>query len=334
MKKKAQSTLSVLKNAGIALLLVTAIGVVIFVSSTFFSRPFPSLGIVISSVLTCALTFPLARVVFALCAPLYAKEAAHKRTLDAEKDKKIRDLEAQNKEHEAAELTYEKKIQLLENLSFNMPTYNDVLTMCLRNYSQMSTIKQREKFNEADYSNVIKKLVGASSKNYDEVLSIIDCLVTYQRGIDLKTVRIAKINDDTVVISGITPVYITKPHFEYKDFFSEVRHVSLDKSGGVKHTSVEDDYDSMLILEQRQAEYKAHFEESFLNGHQEDGDSKDIIRRAQDFFKIILQPIYKNVQFSHDELANPQALPLLEYLTSETDFYKSKMAAIAGRQNS
>lgn len=218
-----------------------------------------------------------------------------------------------------------RKIHLLENLTFNIETYQDVFKMCFREYSQNATLKNREQFNESDYTNVIKKWLDSPSKNYDEILSVMDCCVQYQRGVDLQNIKIAKINDTTVVITGIQPEYTTEPSFRYKDFFSEVRHVKLDKNSNIREIHIENDSEYRTLLEQKKEQYKADFEDSFIKGKTVDDDAAEIIKRAQDFIRIILEPIYPNVEFDDNRIAN-DAVPMLEYLKTETDFYKSKLS--------
>ncbi len=220
---------------------------------------------------------------------------------------------------------YKRKVMLLENLSFNMVTYQDVLKMCFRDYRQEGIIKQREHFNEEDYSNPIKKFLELPSKNYDEVLSIIDWFVTYQRGVDLKNIKIAKINEDTIIVSGIKPEFTTPPHFEYKDFCTEIRHVKLDKNGEQKQITIENGEKAHSVLNKKTAEYKKILEESFSKGEKPDEDALEIKTRAQEFIRIILQPIYKNVEFEEKAIAS-NSMPFLDFLAAETDAYKNLLA--------
>ena len=244
-------------------------------------------------------------------------------------EKQIEQLQAQNQNLEEKEKDNEEKIRLLQNLSFNIKTYNDVLKLSFRDYNRESTIRERETLSPDSLSSSIikqsvQKILHPMDKGYDEVFSIIDCNVSYQWGIDLQKIKISKLNNNTVIVSGISPEYISKPSFEYNDFFSEVRHVTLDKNDKLRHITVRNDEKAMQLLAHKQAKYKSHFEDVFLSGQALDNDSQEINKCAREFIKIILQPIYPHVQFE-DKAKLPDAVPLLEYLNQETEFYKSKI---------
>ncbi len=307
-------------NVLMSALFLACIAVVIGASVFLFSHTTPVLGIILSSVLSAFFMIPAVLYLIPFFRSMH-EEA------ETAKDLKIAQQQQEIEQFASREEAYRHKLKLLQNLTFNMETYKDVFKICFRDYQQTSTIKQREKFNEADYTNSLKKLLGQESKNYDEILSIMDCLISYQRGVDLQSIKIAKINDDTVVVSGITPEYTTAPRFEYREFFSEYRHVKLDKNGDTRHITVETDGDSARTLASKQNEYKAMFEDSFMSGHEQDSDAEEIIKRAQDFIKIILQSIYKHVEFDDAQLAQ-NAVPLLDYLHNETALYTKRLNAI------
>lgn len=326
-RKKTAKKRPLVLNVLLSTFFLACIAFVIALCIFLFSRTIPVLGIVLSSVVSAFLMIPVTLYLIPFFKSVHDDIQTEKDLQILQQKEQIETLKAEAEQFATKQEAFEHKLKLLQNLTFNMETYKDVFKICFRDYQQVSTIKQREKFNEADYTNSFKKLIGQESKNYDEVLSIMDCLISYQRGVDLQNIKIAKINDDTVVVSGITPEYTTTPQFEYKEFFSEFRHVKLDKNGDTRHITVEKDEESAQQLASKQNEYKANFEDSFISGHEQDADAEEIIKRAQDFIKIILQPIYKHVEFD-DALLTQKAVPLLDYLRSETRLYNSRLEAI------
>ena len=318
-KKAWRLTKSILSTA----LILACMSFVIFISCSL--RITGKFGIIFSSIMCAILAIPLTLIwVPYISHNVHTQETAKDEKIREQK-KEIDELQTQNEKYKAEQKSFKEKIHLLENLTFNIETYQDVFKMCFREYSQNATLKNREQFNESDYTNVIKKWLDSPSKNYDEILSVMDCCVQYQRGVDLQNIKIAKINDTTVVVTGIKPEYTTTPSFKYKDFFSEVRHVKLDKNSNIREVHIENDSEYRTILEQKKEQYKADFEDSFIKGKTVDDDAAEIIKRAQNFIRIILEPIYPNVEFDDSRIAN-DALPLLEYLKTETDFYKSKLS--------
>ena len=304
-----KNTLLAAGKAIAAATLIICIIIVICACIELLAFTHPVAGIITSSLMCCTITAALTL----LCIQFFKTSGRiNDKVLPAE-------LELKNLRKEKND--YKRKVMLLENLSFNMVTYQDVLKMCFRDYRQDGIIKQREHFNEEDYSNPIKKLLGSPSKNYDELLSVIDWFVTYQRGVDLKNIKIAKLNADTVIISGITPEFTTPPHFEYNDFCTEIRHVKLDKNGETKQIVIENTEKANAVLNEKTKEYKKILEDSFLKGGKPDEDAQEIKSRAQDFIRIILQPIYRNIEFE-EAAHSSNSLPFLEFLANETQEYK------------
>ena len=306
-------------------LLLISIALSISVSLIFFKRP-ASLGILFSSIMTGFLTIPLTLLLRPKFRSALRKSDEAIESEAAQSQKEVNLLKQENLDYKNREDFYRHQIQLLENLTFNMETYSDVFKICFRDYQQTATIKQRERYNESDYTNALNKLIGNSSKNYDELVAVMDCIVTYQRGVDLQNIRITEVGWDSIVVSGIIPEYTSRPVFDYRDFFTEIRHVKLGKSGEPNHISVLQNTNVSRILEEKVSECRQQFEESFLSGQNQYEDSTEIIRRAQDFIKVILQPLYPKIEFSGETPA-AESRPLLDYLRIQTEQYKKLLSS-------
>ena len=320
-KKTAHKILRTLTNFVIIPLLLLCIALSISMCILFFKRP-AALGITISSILTGFFTVPLTLILRPKIRRLVRDSDSSTETELYASQKELESLKQENLEFKSKADFYRYQIQILENLAFNMETYSDVFKVCFRDYRQTATIKQRERFNESDYSNAINKLIGNTSKNYDELISVMDCIVTYQRGVDIQNIRITQVAPGSIVVSGIKPEYTARPVFDYTDFFSEIRHVRLDKNGEAKNITVPLSTNSAKLLERKQSEYKSMYEKSFLSEQNQFDDSAEIIKRAQDFISIILHPLYSHIEFSQEAPAT-ESLPLLEYLHQQTNEYKA-----------
>ncbi len=324
----AHKTARLIFTFATGIILIFFMALSIFMSSLFLSKPFPLLGILTSSILCSFCTVPLTLILRPIVKEAHQKSEDKKDALLQTQQRQLELIQEENDALKDTEKTLEEKIRLLENLTFNMETYNDVFKLCFREYSQSGTIKNKEIVNEEDFSGTIKKLLNSPSKNYDEIVSVMDYEVKYQRGVDLQDIKIAKINKDTVVISGIKPKYTTRPVFEYKEFLNEMRHVTFNHLGELKKIRVEQDDSNKRELAQKQNEYKAIFEDSFLEGRTNEDDSGEIIKRAQNFISIILQPIYRHIEFDETPLAK-KSMPLLEYLHTELSEYEQNLRTSA-----
>ena len=298
---------------------------VIVLSSLFLPRTLPIFGILLSSVLCSFLTVPITLLLSPIIRERALKKESEKDELLTSQEKEILRLREENLEVLATSNDLKTRVKLLENLTFNMETYQDVFKLCFRDYSQSGTIKNKEVLEDEGFSTSLKHLISDPERNYDEIVSVMDYMVKYQRGVDLQNIRIAKINADTIVVSGIEPSYITRPSFEYKEFLSELRHVSLHRSGELKKVSVDYDANTLKKVRVQQNVYKAAFEDSFMNGKARIEDSEEIVKRAKNFISIILRPIYAHVEFDETPLAN-DSLPLLDYLHKELSEYKGEGA--------
>ncbi len=314
-----RKTIALAVRIGFCVMLSTCIIMSLYLSLAI-ARATPRLAVLIAAASVGCLSFTLALVALPLLKKLVRYDEREIRE-QIRQEEELAQLRKDKESLEEREIDFQRRITLLENLTFNMETYRDVFKVCFRDYRQEATIKRRESFNEDDGDSTLNRMLGRQGKSYDEVLAIIDCVISYQRGVDLQKIQIAKVNNSTVVVSGLNGEYLTMPRFDYKDFFSEIRHVKLDKNGNVKHTSVEDDEYYTSELRKRQNEYKAQFEDSFLRGKDSD-DSEEIIRRAEDFIRIILQPIYAHVEFDNT-LPASESKPLLDFLRGETGLYRA-----------
>ncbi|MCR5620477.1 MAG: hypothetical protein K6G18_01345 [Treponema sp.] len=285
------------------------------------ARVTPRLAVLFSSAATGGFSFALAIVSLPLLRKLIRADERELQRQIREQEAELDRLRREKEGFEEREVDFQRRIALLENLTLNMETYRDVFKVCFRDYRQEATIKQRESFNEEEEDSGWNKMLGRKGKSYDEILSIMDCTVSYQRGVDLQKVKIAKVNNNTVVVSGLSGEYLTMPRFDYRDFFSEIRHVRLDKNGDIRRISVEDGEYYGKELRRRQGEYKAQFEDSFLNGKDSD-DSEEITKRAEDFIRIILQPIYAHVEFDNS-IPVSESQPLLDFLRGEMGLYRA-----------
>ena len=84
-------------------------------------------------------------------------------------------------------------------------------------------------------------------------------------------------------------------------------------------------FDSETKISQKQNQYKSDAEEEFKTGYSL-GEDKEIIKAAQNFIRIMLAPLYKNIEFETDAQIIPRnSLPLLSYLQNESMNYKEEL---------
>ncbi len=304
----------ILSSVGYAICIV----VIVFVSITFFSRKDSTFGILFSTALSCLLTVP---ITLNMSQVLKARARS-------EENKKDRQLKIQQNEIEKLKSQNEitlRKLQLIEDTKFNMPVYQDVAKLTLKEISRSGTIVKKEEVADVKPRNYYERIFGVSERHKDEILSVINYEMNVKSGIDLQNIRVSKISDDTIIVGGITPQYTADPQFNFTDVIGELRHISLDHNGREKHINIEKDFDSETKISQKQNQYKSDAEEEFKTGYSL-GEDREIIKAAQNFIRIMLAPLYKNIEFETDAQIIPRnSLPLLSYLQNESMNYKEQL---------
>ena len=306
------------------IILITLICMTIFFAMTFRTRWTVNLNIIFSSVVCSFLTVLLTLIWTPVLRKKILAEETEREIEMREKDEEIERQKNEIQVYQENEADLKTKISLLENLTFNQHTYQNVLKLCFLNAESASTIKQREILNEKD-NHGLGKVVHGATKEYDELISVINYKASYQLGIDINKLKITKTSHDTIIISGLDFEFTSAPRFEYDNFFTEYRHVKLSRDERIKEIEVLDDDASRDTIIKRQSKYKSDFEDSYLSGKNTDDETSEAMQKAKDFITLLLKPIYRHVQFE-EKLVSKNALPFLDYLRQEIDEYKNRLS--------
>jgi hypothetical protein len=149
---------------------------------------------------------------------------------------------------------------------------------------------------------------------YDEALVVIAHDINAKFGVDLKEVRIAKANDNSVVVSGIRPKFIGANQNESKTLVKEIRRID-NKFGVPYRVRIKDQRQDVTLADIKANQYELEFQKKLSEGMEMAFMDNAIVQLAQNFIKIVLAPLYSNIIFNNTDV--PEALPLLDYLTKE-----------------
>jgi hypothetical protein len=209
----------------------------------------------------------------------------------------------------------ENTIRNLESTMFNVQGFEKILELGLleTNLKQPTIIRKR--FNE-NYSDGMVFGIGAGGEYY-EYLEVMTHDIVAKFGVDLKSMRLSnsKQHSDTIVVSGITAKFLgtTKndPNWEVQ----EIRRIKL---GGNKEPEKIDIMDSKqyqkLIIEHMQ-ESQRIYQQRLNQGLETTFMDESVIKLAENFIKLVLAPLNKNIIFSDRE--RDDGILLLEYLDVE-----------------
>jgi hypothetical protein len=222
----------------------------------------------------------------------------------------------------------ENTIRNLESTMFNVQGFEKILELGLleTNLKQPTLVQKR--FNK-NFSDGLVLKIGAGG-GYYEYLEVRIRDIVAKFGVDLTSIKLSnsKQRSDIIVVSGITPKFLGTTKIDSEPVIREIRRITLD--GNQNETKVEivdsKQYQKLIIkyMEESQKEYQERLsqglETTFMN--------ESVVKLAENFIKIVLAPLNKNISFSDSD--RDDGVFLLEYLEQEKN---SITAMLEGKRN-
>jgi len=310
------------------------LGVMLF-SSIVLKKIIRNWAIAVSVVLSCILMFPIissannyvklrveGTIIDETKAEIRAQnaEAARLRAENQVKALESESLENQNTiERQTIEVQrLNESIKQLESTQLSMQSFQRILELALLETNLKQTMVRKDRIGDV-------RGLGLLGYNWDEVLVIINHDITAKFGIDLNEVRVARLNENTVVVSGIRSKYIGTSRYMPETILSEMRRVdsqggilrggSID-GGAINSVRVYDDRDNIRRAAQLTDEFRTGFQRRLSDGLELGFMDDAVTQLAQNFMRVMLAPLYgNNIRF--DNAQRPDALPIMEYLERE-----------------
>ena len=168
---------------------------------------------------------------------------------------------------------------------------------------------------------------------YSEILVVLSHDVDAKFGIDLQAIRISKIDENSIVVSGITPMFVaTRRNMPYRHV-AETRRISTRNNFGervIDTIRVRNDRVGLNQAESRAWFYAREFQENLFNGTELGFMDSSVIELAQNFIKYIFSPFYDNIDFSNRVI--PGAVPFLDYFQIEANTLSAQKEALLERE--
>ena len=321
--------LDFLRNTGSVLLIAAGFSGIIFIlyiSISKIMKKNPVAAILFSTICNCILVVPIITSINHLvdikAGNVFIDEA--KAEVQAQKaqaelikrENQVRLLEKERLETQAELAKKSIEIEnlnrsnmLLENAKLSMQSFQAIAELALTQANFKHTLVRKEPVTPLETGWGLR-----ADYYYDEVLVIVNHDINAKFGIDLNEVRMVKSSDDSVIVSGIRPKYIGADR-NYKDeVVKEVRRV--DNKYGVEYrVTRQNDRQYLLLAENKAQQFELEFQKRLSEGMELAFMDDAIMQLAQNFIKIVLAPIYANIEFRNEQ--SPEALPLMEYLTKE-----------------
>jgi hypothetical protein len=205
-------------------------------------------------------------------------------------------------------------IRNLESTMFNVQSFEKILELGLLETNLKQPTITRERFEEK-FSNGLLK-IGAGGEYY-EYLEVKTHDIIAKFGVNLKLMRLSnsKQRSDTIVVSGIIPKFLGTTKYDSKTEIREIRRTTVDGKNKEKKVDIMESIQYEKLKARYAEENQRKYQERLNQGLETKFMDESVIKLAENFVKLILAPLNKNIVFSDTE--RDDGVLLLEYLDME-----------------
>ena len=205
--------------------------------------------------------------------------------------------------------TLNRSNMLLERARLQMQSFQEIAELALTQANFKQTLVRMEPTTPPESG------WGLRAEYYhDEVLVISTYDLNAKFGIDLKDVRVARASGNSVVVSGIRPKFIGTDRFQYDNMLKEVRRVDYKEGMRIRET-IRNDMLSRTLADNKAQQFHLEYQRKISDGLELTFMDDAIVRLAQNFIRIVLAPLFTNIEFGNTE--RPEALSLMDFLANE-----------------
>ena len=208
-----------------------------------------------------------------------------------------------------------ENITLLESANLNVRSFNNIFEVALLQLDLNQTTVRKDRLNR------IRRGFIRANYYFDEVLVVISHDIEANFGIDLNKIMVSSVNQNSVVISGITPKYIGTSRNLPELSIAETRRVNqrYNAAGELETVSsvISNDIAGITLANNRAHSYANQFQDRLSQGIELGFMDDAVIQLAEHFLIYIFSPHFENIEFSSREM--PGAIPFLEYFETETN---------------
>ncbi|MDR0290814.1 MAG: hypothetical protein LBI06_07760 [Treponema sp.] len=321
--------LTFLKDATTVLVIglsLVAILAVLYFSIFKIRKLNASLAIIVSTILSCFLMVPVItafnnllekKVAGVIIDETKSEIQALRAQADRERaEARVRILERERLENQIALAKQSIQIEaltdnikLLESAQLSVQSLEKILELALLESNFKQNLVRREPVTALEDGWGLR-----ADYFYDEVLVIVAQDITAKFGVDLTRIKVAKSNEDTVVVSGISPKFIGISNLDRRPILNEYRRLDF-KHGNIDRVTVRREFSYNNIANAKAAQFESEYMKRLYEGLEFSFMDNAIIQLAQNFLTVILAPLYKNIKF--EEIERAGALPLMEHLRKE-----------------
>lgn len=246
-----------------------------------------------------------------------------------EKEKEILEKEKKILEEEIRVNSLNQEINLLKASQASVNQFEKIAEVALikANMSQTKVWHELINSGKIDESNnwiqsigkkISEQIYKGTSEYYDDKILVVN---TYEMdakiGIDFNKIKVKKINDDKIQVTGIEPTYIGASKNVKTNHISEFRTNEYDASGTLRITTI--DNSRQMLARDKEAEYDRNYQISLQNMENWDFLTDAVISLGENFIKMIFGGVYNDIEFV--EYSDELFLPMEKYIETEIQNY-------------
>ena len=237
---------------------------------------------------------------------------------------KIQNLELKraNMEYDINSNALQKQISLLKASQISTGSFQNILEAALLQVP----LKTKQIWIENSPAKEANKFNPFYDFYQDEYLIVNAYDINAKFGIDLKKIKIKKINDNKIQVYGIEPKYIGSDSNKKYTLIQEAREVQYKDN---KKVGVVVKTDKISAEKANEIEQKNNneFQDSLKNMTRDwDGFSKAVVKLGENFIKIIFAPVYSEIEFVKED--DGTFIDMTDYINTEIAFYNKQMESL------
>jgi len=204
-------------------------------------------------------------------------------------------------------------IRQIESTGFNLQQFEKILELGLVETQLKQTTLYKHIFDSNSGG-----LLGLGAYNW-EYLGVMTSDVTAKFGVDLKTVRFYNSGNNTIMVYGIESKFIGTSNFNSTVEVSEVRRVNPNGETQIDKSPL-----AISALRTQERDMDSSYRERLSKGLETVFMNETVEKLAENFVKLILAPLNKEIVFTNVDGANSMQL---------NDFLKAEMETRANELN-
>ncbi|MCL2128869.1 MAG: hypothetical protein FWH35_00750 [Treponema sp.] len=205
----------------------------------------------------------------------------------------------------------DEKIKQLKETDLGMQSFQQILELALVQANIKQNMVRKEFITKLEEGWIFKDNTHA-----EEILVILYHDINAKFGVDLNKIKIFKHDEQNITVSGIRSKFIGSDRSITNEIVKEVRRVNY-KKGFIDTVIVQNDRVNIGKADELAREYEREFQEKLSQGLEIGFMNDAVVKLAQNFLTVILEPYQWNIKFTDEE--QPEALPVMQFFQKELE---------------